>query len=377
MFPKDEILKGAKLSVEQTIVNPLLNINQLKIEEIQNFNLNVKIIRFLQILGGYNKLKIICNLKNCFIGCRSARSHQVIGINERGEEHLLMTASQEALQCDSYGYMLVYKSNDVIFGTLGYQFNQINNCNCCCCDCSCCDCSCCDCSCCGGGCCGGCCKCESKKEKCCCEELCTGCCDCCKDCCQNGGCFKGGCCIGGCCCCWEDGCCVGGCCTFCNCCCFAGGCCNEPCCEKGCCSCPDFQNILLDVRFLNTMEEALTKEAGLYVSTLYSPITICGCGPSYIGYKKCGERFALEQKCCKCISADLPIMDLVKKEQVGNAHQNSCVESYDVDLPKDAFPLEKLLIVSEIFMLVFLNWDEKEKDQMVLKIFPGLNPDFC
>ena len=129
------------------------------------------------------------------------------------------------------------------------------------------------------------------------------------------------------------------------------------------------------------MEEALTKEAGLYVSTLYSPITICGCGPSYIGYKKCGERFALEQKCCKCISADLPIMDLVKKEQVGNAHQNSCVESYDVDLPKDAFPLEKLLIVSEIFMFVFLNWDDKGNDQMILtrklKIFPGLNPDFC
>lgn len=105
---KDEILKEAILSVEPIIVNPLLNTNQLKREEIQNLNLNVKIIRFLQILGGYNKLKIICNRKNCFIGCHSARSHQVIGINDRGEEHLLMTASQEALQSDSYGYMLVY-----------------------------------------------------------------------------------------------------------------------------------------------------------------------------------------------------------------------------------------------------------------------------
>ena len=77
-------------------------------------------------------------------------------------------------------------------------------------------------------------------------------------------------------------------------------------------------------------------------------------------------------------------MDLVKKEQVGNAHQNSQnggVESYDVDLPKDTFPLEKLLIVSEIFMLVFLNKDDKGNDQMILtrkrKVFPGLNPDFC
>ena len=200
---KDEILKESELSVKPIVGTPLLNINQLKIEEIQNFNLNVKIIRFLQILGGYNKLKIICSLKNCFIGCRSARSHQVIGINERGEEHLLMTASQEALQCDSYGYMLVYKSNDVIFGTLGYQYNPINNCNCCCCDCSCCGSGCCEgcCKCESKKCCEGCCKCESKNEKCCCEELCTGCCDFCKDCCQNGGCFKGGCCIGGCCCC--------------------------------------------------------------------------------------------------------------------------------------------------------------------------------
>ena len=128
------------------------------------------------------------------------------------------------------------------------------------------------------------------------------------------------------------------------------------------------------------MEEALTKEAGLYVSTLYSPKTICGYGPSYIGYKKCGERFALEQKCCTC-NSDLPIMDSIKKEQVGNSHQNGGVESYDVDLPKDSFPLEKLLIVSEIFMLVFLNKDDKGNDQMILtrkrKVFPGLNPDFC
>ena len=138
------------------------------------------------------------------------------------------------------------------------------------------------------------------------------------------------------------------------------------------------------MRFLNTIEEALNIQAGLYVSTLYSPINCCGCTPQHIGYKKCGERFGLDKKCFACNSVDLAILDLAKNEQVGNAHQNKpCigpVESYDVDLPKDAFPLEKLLIISEIFMFVFLKWDEGGNDQMILtgkrKSFPGLNPDF-
>ena len=132
------------------------------------------------------------------------------------------------------------------------------------------------------------------------------------------------------------------------------------------------------------MEEALNMQAGLYVSTLYSPINCCGCTPQHIGYKKCGERFGLDKKCFACNSVDLAILDLSNNQQVGNAHQNkSCigpVESYDVDLPKDAFPLEKLLIISEIFMFVFLKFDDIGSDQMIItkkrKIFPGLNPDF-
>ena len=277
-----------------------------------------------------------------------------------------MTASQEALQCVTSGYMLVYKTNNVIIGSLGYQSNLACPCGCSCCGCSCC-------------CCDGCCK-----SKCCCSDCCQ-CCLCCNDCCQNGGCFRGGCCTEkACCCCCEDGCCIGGCCTFCNCCCFEGGCCNDPCCPKGCCPCPDYQKILLDVRFLNTLEEALNMQAGLYVSTLYSPVDICGFQQN-IGYKKCGERFGLDYKCFACDSLDLAILDLSNNQQVGNVHQNkSCcsdVESYDVDLPKDAFPLEKLLIISEIFMFVFLQFDDMGGDEMIItrkrKIFPGLNPNYC
>ena len=142
---KENLQNEAKLYMGVVTMTTLLTVKELTIEEIQKLNLNIRIINFLQLLGGYNKLKIICHLEKCVACCNSARSHQVIGINGKGEEHLLMTASQEAIQCDSSGYMLVYKSNDVIFGSLGYQYNPIHNCNCCGCD--------------FNGCCAGCCGC--------------------------------------------------------------------------------------------------------------------------------------------------------------------------------------------------------------------------
>ena len=38
-----------------------------------------------------------------------------------------MTASQEQIECQSRGYMLVYRSfNNIIFGALGYQLNPIH-----------------------------------------------------------------------------------------------------------------------------------------------------------------------------------------------------------------------------------------------------------
>lgn len=125
-------------------------------EDIQKNMLNIRIINFLQQLGEYNKLKILCKKDLCGATCRSVRSHQVIGISEKGEENLLMTASQEEMKCDSFGYMLVYRSNGVIFGALGYQVNPINDC-----------CNCGSCNFCSGFCTG------------CCESQRTACCTCC------------------------------------------------------------------------------------------------------------------------------------------------------------------------------------------------------
>ena len=71
----------------------------------QEFILNIKQINFFQILGNYTKVKIICNQKMCDPLFRSTRSYQVLGINEKSEENLIMTASQEKLFCNSLGYM--------------------------------------------------------------------------------------------------------------------------------------------------------------------------------------------------------------------------------------------------------------------------------
>ena len=385
----------------------------------QEFILNIKQLNFFQILGNYEKVKIICNKKKCEPLCHSTRSYQVLGINENNEENQIMTASQEKLFCNSLGYMLVYKVNDVIFGTLGYQKNT--NCSCGCgdlcncsdakfdcggcgfgdgkCNCLGCICGCsegkCDCNVCSDGdCLGNCCKrcctnffdncCKPKETNsscCCCIcELCQMLCSNNNNCCKNGGCFLGGCFAeGGCCCLCEDECCVGGCCLCCDCCCFKGGLCHEPFCKKGFCSCPNCENILLDVRFLNTIEEALNINGGVYVGTLYEPFNCFGLFPTNIGYKKCGERFAIENKCCSFTNLDLGIIDLKKEEKVGNIKQikQFCgdVENYEVDFPKDDFPLEKLLIISEIFMFVFLKWDEGGNNTMIItkkrKTFPG------
>ena len=266
-----------------------------------------------------------------------------------------MTAAHEEVHCDSHGYMLVYRANNIIFGALGYQYNPI------CCESTGCSCNCgCTCCCC--------------------------CCGCClKKCCEGGGCCVGGCCTNqGCCCCCEDPCCVGGCCNFCNCCCFEGGCCREPCWKEGCCACPNFEKILLDVRFLNTIEEALNRNAGLYVSTIYYPYDCFCINPKYFGYKKCGEKFAIENKCYPKCNTQLNIIDLEKNANVGIVQQRKTfccdVQSFDVEFPENALPLEKLLIISEIFMYSCDKFDLKRKNDLIItrkrKMFPGLEPNF-
>ena len=355
----------------------LLVYNTVQLTQLNIEALNIKILKFLNTLGNYSKVKILCNKQCCGASFRSIRSYKVIGINEQGEENIIMTASQEQINCFSEGYMLVYRINETVIGALGYQYNRdcCDGCSCggcfcgggggCCENCCECKCNCCDCS--------NCCKCDD----CCCCELCK----CCNDCCKCGKCCNDCCKCGKCC---KDGCC----------CCSTEGCC-ESCCEKGCCCCPEYccycpscKTILLDLRFLNTIQEALNVNSGLYVCTFYNPFNCFRCSPEFIGHEKCGEKFAIDNKCISCYDTKYNIIDVRTKENieiVGNIKQTkTCfcdVQSFDIDFPKDAFPLEKLLIISEVFMLVFLKWDEDSKNRMILtkkfRFNPGLNPDFC
>ena len=117
---KEKLQSEKNLAVGIVQVTKLLANQQSTTGQFQKFDLNIRITQFLQHLSCYNKLKIVCHLEKCVACCRPGRSHQVIGINEKGREYLIMTASQEALQCVTSGYMLVYKTNNVIIGSLGY-----------------------------------------------------------------------------------------------------------------------------------------------------------------------------------------------------------------------------------------------------------------
>ena len=117
---KEKLQSEKNLQMGIVQVTKLLANQQSTTGQFQKFDLNIRITQFLQHLACYNKLKIVCHLEKCVACCRPCRSHQVIGINEKGREYLIMTASQEALQCVTSGYMLVYKTNNVIIGSLGY-----------------------------------------------------------------------------------------------------------------------------------------------------------------------------------------------------------------------------------------------------------------
>ena len=67
---KENLQEEKNVAVGIVQVTTLLANQQLTIGELQNLNLNIKITNFLQLLGGYNKLKIVCHLEKCVACCR-------------------------------------------------------------------------------------------------------------------------------------------------------------------------------------------------------------------------------------------------------------------------------------------------------------------
>lgn len=321
----------------------------------QNIQLNVQTTKILEKLNTMKSLEIVQELNPCvelFKMCTrnftvyplqkpvelqsTAQNQEQTSKEEPQKKELgepLFIASQDGKTCCSLGYMLLYKLPDsTIFGSLGYLL--INDC----CKCDCCKCECCKC------------------------DFCCSCCE--QKCCENGGCFLGGCCIyAGCCCCCPEPCCVGGCCKMCDCYCFEGGCCKEPCCEYGCCPCPDCVRLYLDVRFLNTMEEALDINGGLYVGTVNEPFSCCN---NKFGYHKVGERFELTS--CGCTNS-LEIFDNKKQACSGSIKWDVCRMSskieYEVNFPEDATAMEKLMILSSFFMFDYEASCSLKKEQKI------------
>lgn len=319
-------------------------------------SLNVKIFGILPALNETKSILIKTELPCGNAVCMSKRNFSVY--EKKGETvgKLLFTSSEDSDCCAGDGYMLIYKNESGnVFGSLGYNFKK----NCCCC----------------GDCFSECCKCESK----------SCCCSCCDGCCTNGGCFLGGCCINaGCCCCCDEPCIEkGGICTCCNCFCFKGGCCHSPCCEDGCCPCPDFKHILLDLRFLNTIEEAYQLNAGVYVGTITSSVE-CFQASSY-DYIKAGERFSIQDVCCGGSAYEMKIADKQTKEEQGKINCTVPLfcgeELFDVVFPETATPLEKLMIISSLLMMDYNKCNALfPKTKLITtkkrKTLPGLPADF-
>lgn len=126
-----------------------------------------------------------------------------------------------------------------------------------------------------------------------------------------------------------------------------------PCCFKyaRCC----------DLRFVDSDREAKDKYAGTYVATVTSPIPCCFlslvCGRPKFDYIHAGDRFQILGPCCNPFwcKVHFDIMDKTNQTQVGEIDWTypccAGTESFEVKFPGDATPIEKMMILSVIFMI--------------------------
>lgn len=294
---------------------------------------------------GIIKVQTTCN--NLF---RMNKRSFKINLLERDEENdeiekLLFTATQET-RPNSNGYMLIFRNEaGQIFGSLGYAIER--------------------------DCCpinfGEFCKCSTNFMS---------------NCCKDGGCFIGGCFTqGGCFCCCDKPIFENGCCTFCNCFCFDGGACKQPICENGFMSCPDFKNIMFDIRLLNNLNDAFSYKGGTYVNTIMIPIA---CHGNYYDYVKAGEKYELRDLCMSSNHYDLEVHDKSDDQPTGNVNYKRPIfggeEFAEIDFPAVATPMEKFLIIAEILCLDYNKSISCCKDDLLIsrrrKYEQGLDQNF-
>lgn len=258
-----------------------------------------------------NKIKIenqVCCIDSCIF--ERMRNYQIY-TNDGGSRDYLFSAQQFRRSICDDAYQLIYKQGDNIFGAFGYTLG-------CCCEGKCC------CCCCGGA-----------KAKC-----CDKCCDFSK--CKN-------------------------CCT----------------CHCGLCD----PKAYLDVRFTGNMKEVLSTNEGLYVGTVIEP-----CTPPCVhklGYANVGGRYLLHESLFSPITNifcgdalfcghQLNIMDSKENDKIVGSvviRKPLCPFwnlnlSFDVTFPSMANGLEKLMIISSVFMYEYIHglMKSKKKEALVIRV---------
>lgn len=117
-----------------------------------------------------------------------------------------------------------------------------------------------------------------------------------------------------------------------------------------------------DLRFVDSEQDAKDKYGGTYVATVTSPIPCCFlsvlCSRPKFEYIHAGDRFQIQGPCCNLLPCHVHfiIIEKTTQNQVGEIDWNyPCIgggiESFEIKFPGDATPIEKMMILSVVFMI--------------------------
>ena len=323
--------KGENTQIKNQKTNNEANTQNL------NSELNIKTLNILGQIGNIKTLKAYSEMNgSCF------QKSKTIKFYEENDKQFFV-AYQKKEESNTKGFMLLYEQDDKIFGSLGYQYS--------------------------GGCYtksyieegDGClcsfnsidigvsnnvdtskCKrifscCYNSNGKCECKNPFSSCCTC------EGGCK-----------CHNP---FSGCCSKENIKSGVKSATNEGCCCRFIKYLPCFSNstdqIYLDVRFLNSYEDALNFKGGLYCGTIYLS-SGSYLDDQYYGYEKVGKKYKLQIPfgfCCfgnknsdiNIIENDNGQINIKGTIKINNDNTNYY---YEITFPDDSTPVEKIMIIS-------------------------------
>lgn len=145
-------------------------------------------------------------------------------------------------------------------------------------------------------------------------------------------------------------------------------------CECDCDCCKVLPIYLTDLRLLNTKGEAFDEKSGVIASSFYNLFELCGFNDDLnLIYKNCGEKYLLQNQKCWLCDSGIDIINQQTKQKYTHfvPKENLCSKaiSFDFELPADANPMEKLLIISQVFLYIFHRKDKGKNDILIDKDF--------